>query len=277
MNRRHRWGRLGLAVGLVVGTAVVSAGAAPDPVAAATSISGSRTATGGSITVRRTESGPSRGPASTPPCRNAIVDPGELFPWPYEPPFEGGIYVRYSCYGEDLGWRWHANVPPELTYTETRTLELPRVHARIAPDPSGELVVGIPVHLWLDDPQWEIHDKGMLIDGTQVIIRAVPIAIEWDMGDGTIVTCAGPGVPFDPTRPAADQRDGCTYVYRVTSRDGARDGRFRVVARSVWRLSWWWSTAPLPTELGDVVLEQPFSVRVVEAQSILTPGRGGSR
>lgn len=250
---------------LMVGPALTSAG----PVAAKTNISGARTPTGGSISAHHTNSGKGTPSTTPPPCRNEIVDPAELFAWPYEPPFEGGVYVRHSCYGEDLGWRWHLNAPPGFSYAQTRTLELPRVNARMAPVPTGDIVVGVPVHLWLDDPQWETQTKQMWIDGTRVDLQAVPRTIEWDMGDGTVITCDGPGTPFDPSRAASDQRPVCGYTYQSTSLHGARDQRFRVIARSVWHLQWWASNSALPSDLGDVVLEQPFSVRVIEAQALL--------
>jgi len=261
--------RRSLPVLLTIGLMTVWGFGAP-AASAKTSISGAKTPTGGSITAHHTTTRRATPVRSTPPCRNELVDPEELFPWPYEPPFEGGVYVRHSCYGEDLGWRWHLNVPPGFTYTESRSLELPRVTARMAPDPAGDVIVGVPVHLWLDDPQWEVQEKQMWIDGTRVDLQAVPIAVEWDMGDGTLVACNGPGVPFDVNRPVADQPPACTHTYQRSSVRDAELGRLRVVARSVWRLSWWASNSAAPTDLGDVVLEQPFSVRVVEAQAVLT-------
>ncbi|MFZ4585346.1 MAG: hypothetical protein ACOYNI_08975 [Acidimicrobiia bacterium] len=228
---------------------------------------GARTPTGGTVWANGTWHTPGRPGVSV--CRNEIVDPSMLFQWPYEPPFEGGIYFVRVCAGVRSGWRW-ASAPSELaTYANSRTLELPRVAPSTAPGVANEQLVGVPMWLWIDGSQWQAQRREFFFNGVQIGVVGFPVRVEWDMGDGSTVVCDGPGLPFDRARPVAVQHSDCTYTYLKSSLAGRSDQRFRVVARAVWSLQWFASEGPWQ-DLGEVVMEQPFSVRVVEAQALLT-------
>jgi len=238
------------------------------------SFGGARTPTGGSVWA--SGSWRSSGPARGTPCRNEVVDPADLFQWPFEPPFDGGIYFVRVCAGVRSGWRWVAAPSDLASYVNSRTLELPRVEPSTAPGVADEILVGVPVWLWIDGANWMPQRREFFFDGVQIGIVGFHERVEWDMGDGNTVVCWDAGTPFDPARAADAQASSCAYRYEQTSLDGRSDQRFRVVARAVWSLQWFASEGPFQ-DLGEVVMEQPFSVRVVEAQALVVDNRTGGR
>ncbi len=279
MPRLTRRARRGGAVALVGTLAFVGALAFVPPAGAGTPglvYGGARTPTGGNVWARGNWQLPRRTAKPVNPCHSQIVDPATLFEWPYEPPFDGGIYFVRVCGGVRSGWRWVPSPSALASYANATTLELPRVRPATAPGVRDEHVVGVPVWLWIDGSEWSMQLREFTVDGVKISIAATPRHVEWDMGDGHTVVCDGPGVPFDRARSVSEQHTDCSYTYQRANLPGRADRRFHVVARVVWWVAWSASDGAF-ADLGDAVMEQPFTVRVVEGQALLTGDTTGGR
>jgi hypothetical protein len=103
---------------------------------------------------------------------------------------------------------------------------------------------------------------------------ATPSSVAWSMGDGVVVTCDGPGTPFDPALPASQQSTQCTHTYTVSSagqpsRDGnANDGAFDVVTTIDWSVSWSAAGAAGGGVLPNLSTSTSSQVRVEQVESI---------
>jgi hypothetical protein len=108
------------------------------------------------------------------------------------------------------------------------------------------------------------------VPGITVTVTAVPERVVWDMGDGTRVTCGGPGTAYNASVPDEQQSTDCSNTYRRTSaRESGKS--FRVRATIQWRATWTVTGAPGGGDLG-VVPRSSASVplRVGEAQAVNT-------
>ena len=76
-------------------------------------------------------------------------------------------------------------------------LELPEPDIRSAPPLNATVVVQFPVWLWIDEGQWEPRTAEVSVSGGSASVTATPRELVWDMGDGTTVTCEGPGTVLD--------------------------------------------------------------------------------
>jgi hypothetical protein len=93
------------------------------------------------------------------------------------------------------------------------------------------------------------------------------------MGDGESVTCDGPGVPYDRSKPDADQPDPCRFTYRHSSA-GQPGGTFTVTATVSWHATWTATGVaegqPTAGDLGVVTRTSSIQVRVAEAEATNT-------
>ena len=56
-------------------------------------------------------------------------------------------------------------------------------------------------------------------------VVATPVSTTWDAGDGTPpLVCAGPGTPYDTSRPESSQSTDCSHTYRSSSADQPQTG-----------------------------------------------------
>ena len=66
----------------------------------------------------------------------------------------------------------------------------------------------------------------------------------WNTGDGSVVTCSGPGTAYNPDLSADAQSTNCSHVYTVTSADqptpagNPNDAAFTVTATITWTVAW---------------------------------------
>jgi hypothetical protein len=141
----------------------------------------------------------------------------------------------------------------------------------LAFSPAEDSVVHFPVWLWVDGADWEPVSATASVSAGSVTVTAVPQQLRWDMGDGTVLYCDGPGTVFDPARHDAETPSpDCGHAYTRTSRNQP-DSRFPVTATVSWTVEWTTSAGgggtldPLTTSASD-------SVRVREVHALVTDG-----
>ena len=159
--------------------------------------------------------------------------------------------------------------PTEVRDEALGRLDLPAPEIRMSPGPNLDQIVHIRTILWTDEALWRPQVSTVSVPGVSVTVRAVPEALDWDMGAGKDATvhCTGPGRPWNPALPEDRQDTACSFVYTRPSID--QPGlRYPVTATLRWRVSWSVSGAPGGGDLGTVSRSTTTSVRVIEVQTV---------
>lgn len=107
------------------------------------------------------------------------------------------------------------------------------------PGPASMGLVGLPVWMWVDEPgpaTWGPLTTTATAGATTVTATARVSTVDWDMGDGTVITCTGRGTPYEDGYGDSPSPD-CGHEYMQTS--AARPGQaYAVTATSNWVVEW---------------------------------------
>jgi len=125
-------------------------------------------------------------------------------------------------------------------------LQLPTPTLTLSPSTTG--YVNLAEWLWITSSMWhplsttaQACNAGGCVAATAT---ATPSYVTWDTGDGTRVTCNGPGTPYNPALPATDQSTTCEHTYATSSAgqsspDGnPNDAAFLITATITWTVAW---------------------------------------
>ncbi|MFE0025493.1 hypothetical protein [Amycolatopsis sp. NPDC059021] len=197
---------------------------------------------------------------------------------------QGGAWYTYQCSGS--GFRdglYRAPVwipdgealgaaplpsPEELAQQARSQLRVPA--ARIVSDPAGTKLVHLPTWLWLDRGGWGVRSATASVPGASVTATAAPASVSWSMGDGSVLTCTGPGTSFpvggDPRAVSPD----CGHTYHRSSA-GAPGQAFAVSATVHWTVTW--SGMGAGGTFPDMTTSASAAFRVAEAQALGTGHR----
>ena len=199
--------------------------------------------------------------------------PAENLAWDGKTPKDGAIY-RVWCEGGSVGVTFvptgaagpaAPTIDPELVArraADAMKLVGPKV---ASPRAAGKYVVGMPMWMWVtrSTSSYGPATATATAGGVTVTATAKVAAIRWDMGDGTTVTCHGPGTPYSADRGKSPSPD-CGHRYEHTSA-GRPDDRYQGTATATWTVTW---TAPALGDCGTFTetRQTAFSVRVGEVQ-----------
>ncbi|MET8571945.1 ATP/GTP-binding protein [Streptomyces sp. NPDC004783] len=107
-----------------------------------------------------------------------------------------------------------------------------------SPRATGRYTVGVPVWMWVNQgpTTYGPNTASASAGGVTVTATAKVSEIVWRMGDGSTVTCTGPGTPY---RGSSDmvESPSCGHRYSTTSAD-APGGKYTVTATSTWTIDW---------------------------------------
>jgi hypothetical protein len=157
--------------------------------------------------------------------------------------------------------------PAALAQQASDRAPIPVPDVRLNPPESGEQVVNLTTWMWIDQSVWQPVSATASAGGVTVTAAAAPESVRWVMGNGDIVTCAGPGTPYDPSRPSNEQHTDCSYVYRRSSAS-APGGAFTATATVTWHVTWAAAGAAGGGDLGTASRTTTFSIRVAEIQAV---------
>lgn len=116
-------------------------------------------------------------------------------------------------------------------------LKLPKPVIHASPHEDLMQVVHVPTWMWVEHQTWGPVSTSAAVEGVQVTATARPQKAVWSMGDGSTVSCTGPGTPYSAKyRPDAQSPD-CGYTYRRSSL-AQPDKRFTVSVRVTWDVEW---------------------------------------
>jgi hypothetical protein len=138
----------------------------------------------------------------------------------------------------------------------------------MAPPDGAPQLVGVATWLWVNPAAWHPVSASASAGAVTTTATATPTKAVWDMGDGSTLTCGGPGTPYNPSTPNA--KTSCSYRW-------ATAGTYTVTATVYWSVTWTAAGAAGGGNLG--VQGGPaaaVTVHVVQSQAINTRGVGGS-
>lgn len=219
------------------------------------------------------DGGKARGPG--PKCTTEKIEPPPPaihLGWKGHKPGDGAVYRIFCPDTFRVGTFW-AQDEPEAELVDPAVLAQQAVDRMklagpdiiISPRPGGRGLVGMPV--WLAAGQspttYGPNSASASAGGVTVNVSAEVSRIVWDMGDGTTVTCNGPGKQYKKAYGMA--RSQCGHVYTRPS-PGA-DG-FRVTATATWDVDWEVTGPGGASGELDQVRESQVAVNVVESQAV---------
>jgi hypothetical protein len=139
----------------------------------------------------------------------------------------------------------------------------------LAPDPDGAGLVGLPVWMWtgVSATTWGPATATATDGPISVQVTARVQSIDWDMGDGTVVTCTTPGTPYSVEYGNTSSPD-CGHRYLAPSRDEP-DGMYQVTATSHWVAEWEITTGGL-TGTIEADRTSDVTVRINEMQVLIS-------
>lgn len=186
-------------------------------------------------------------------------------------PVEGQGYLLV-CYSVPIGdidlvqvitYQPGVNIitPGTLALQALKELPLLYPRPRTAPPATVKQVVGIRTWMWVDPADWHPISATAAIPGLAATVTAQPTKVIWSMGDGSTVTCDGPGTVYDPTKPDSEQHSDCSHTYQ---HDGTYDAR----ATIVWGVTWT-ATNGAGGALGNVQRSTQFAITVEQRQAVI--------
>ncbi|MGW5342912.1 ATP/GTP-binding protein [Streptomyces sp. NPDC004050] len=136
-----------------------------------------------------------------------------------------------------------------------------------SPRPEGRYTVGVPIWLWVGQSPttWGPNTASASAGGVTVTATAAVSSVVWAMGDGSSVTCKGPGTPYTASRGLSPSPD-CGHLYRATSA-GQAGGSYQGTATSTWSVDWAVTGGGRTGQLTEV-RQSTFTVQVGEVQVV---------
>jgi len=215
--------------------------------------------------------------------------------WPQEiingptPGVDGAWYYRGCSNGSfDLVWVPNSAptvvalprvTPEQLAVQAAKYLPLPAPDVHHNPDRGAggrpETVVGVETWLWVSPGSFRTLRQTTAAGGVSATVTATPISTMWRTGspDAPDVECAGPGVPYDPTRDPATQRTYCSTTYARSSASQPQTGPdpndrfFLGSVTATWRVTWT-GTGGTSGNLPPLRRTTTFRLAVAELQAV---------
>ncbi len=128
-----------------------------------------------------------------------------------------------------------ATTSPEVAAREvvaSMQLPTPSVGMTPRPGPDSVILVGYNVWMWVDPGLFEPVSAVATLDGTSIGVTGRVAWVDWDMGDGNVVRCTGPGTPYVLDRDGLAASPDCGHVYTN------KQGDMTVTATAHWVLEW---------------------------------------
>lgn len=238
----------------------------------------SKPGSGGSSGAATRPAGTSGGASSEPPCSYTRLNPQpppDNQYWRGHTTDEKGSIYQVNCPATgrvELVWIADGAAAPQAPQIDPEVVARRAVDSMLldgpavaSPRSAGRYVVGMPMWLWVDQSSttYGPATATATAGGVTVTATAKVSSIRWDMGDGTTITCTGPGTRYDASMGKSPSPD-CGHRYESAS-DGQKDGRYQGRATATWAVEW---TAPALGDGGEFTetRETLFTVDVREVQ-----------
>lgn len=150
--------------------------------------------------------------------------------------------------------------PVALAHRAVANLKLKMVSPGLTPlEPGSISIVGVPTWMWAENANalGTVTDTAS-VPGLSLTMTAKMTGITWDMGDGTVIECAGAGTKWSPDL-GTGESPTCGHTYTT-------QGTRTVTSTAHWSVTWRASTGQ--TGVIDRALSSTSTIRVGEVQVI---------
>ena len=137
----------------------------------------------------------------------------------------------------------------------------------IQTNPEGDHLVQLPSWLWVDPAQWIALQRTAAAGPVSATVTAQPMRVKWDMGDGAVVMCDGPGTAYQQRFAEEPDATDCKHTFRHSSA-GQPGAAYPVTATISWDVSWSGSDGD-GGDFGGLSSSATEDVRVQEAQALV--------
>lgn len=200
--------------------------------------------------------------------------------WEGHTPGDGAVYVNPcinrgpgAANGDTIGLAFWSKATPDPAVSpavlaqravDSMLLTGPAV---ASPRADGTYTVGVPLWMWVSQSPttWGPNTASASAGGITVTATATVSSVAWNMGDGTTVTCIGPGTPYTAARGMTPSPD-CGHRYSATSA-GQSGARYQGTATATWTVNWAVTGGGQSGRLTEV-RQTPFTVSVGELQVV---------
>ncbi|XVV39267.1 ATP/GTP-binding protein [Streptomyces sp. CA-100214] len=165
---------------------------------------------------------------------------------------KGAIFIR-SCEltrddgtgtmtDEQLVWVANGEEPPAVDPAAVAAIAVSKMKLLgpdiASPRAAGRYTVGVPMWIWVDETPTSYGPQTTSATAGAVTVTATArvSSITWSMGDGSTVTCNGPGTPYKGSSDMAESPT-CGHIYKASSAK-VQSGKFTVTAMSTWTVDW---------------------------------------
>ncbi|KUM97387.1 ATP/GTP-binding protein [Streptomyces yokosukanensis] len=158
---------------------------------------------------------------------------------------DGAVYDAYCPDNPNMTSQFFAQPPngggPRV---DPRTLALEAVKKMrllgpdiASPRAAGRYTVGVPMWMWVNQDATTYGPQSATASAGAVTVTATAKVskIVWQMGDGSTVTCTGPGTVYQGSDGMADSP---TCGHRYTTTSAGAGGTFQLTATSTWAIDW---------------------------------------
>jgi PKD domain len=133
---------------------------------------------------------------------------------------------------------WLTSPPPpapptaeQLAAEATAELKLPAPGIQSSPTAGSPELVGVPVWVWASSSSWSSRSATATAAAVSVTATAAPVSVTWSFGDGTSITCDGPGTVYSPSFGAGASSPTCGHTY-------TQIGGYALTATVHWKITW---------------------------------------
>lgn len=230
-------------------------------------------------------------------CYYELADPqppaGDLV-WQGHQPGDGAIYIATCPLGPGSRDLWRAAAPPAPQQVDPAVVaqmavsKLQLLPATLGTSPGGDqtALVGTPVWLWLvpDDNTYASEAKPLTVTasvpGMTVTAKVWSTGVQWNLGDGTSLTCDSPGTPYTVGLRVSSSSCEHTYSQPSLTANGGKaieqslvpGGAYALSALVTWTVGWTSSTGQAGHFAMDAQQSKPAYVIVEEAQVLNNQG-----
>jgi hypothetical protein len=163
-----------------------------------------------------------------------------------------------------------AVTPQQLLVTAVGELQIPYLGPSTAPPHGSDGLVGLPEWFWIPAGSWHVRIVTVTAGLVWATVAAAPVSLTFQPGGGgDPVSCIGPGIAYNPHKPAAVQHSDCSYTYLQPST--AQPGNaYQASVTVTWRVSWTGSGGA--GGVLDAALPVPvdFTVPVAQGEALVT-------
>ena len=160
--------------------------------------------------------------------------------------------------------------PVTLARAAESELNLPSPAIMSSPAAGALQLTQLPVWLWITGPGWQPQTRTAAVPGEAVTATAAPVSAVWQMGDGTTVTCHGPGTPYTAGDDPASPSPTCGHTYTQSSA-GQPGGAYQVRVAIDWDITWR-GTGGAAGVLPPLFTVAAAGMRVAQSQALNTAG-----